>query len=145
MRRPSPIFCSRRCAARVGLAATIASALLLLEHPAAAAEHVVTAYSNLTFSPAAITIHQGDTIRFENGGGPHNVHADDDRFVCSVNCTTDNAPSSTKWSVVVRFDELGTFGYYCDKHGGTGGGMRGSIVVVDRVFVDGFEAGAGGP
>ena len=114
-------------------------ALALSMASADAAEHVVTAYSNLTFSPASITIHQGDTIRFENGGGAHNIHADDDRFICSVNCTTDNAPSSTQWSVVVRFDELGTIGYYCDKHGGTGGGMRGSVVVIDRVFVDGFD------
>ncbi|HEY0232147.1 MAG TPA: plastocyanin/azurin family copper-binding protein [Dokdonella sp.] len=120
-----------------------ALAALLLPAAVAASEHVVTAYSNLTFSPPAITIHQGDTIRFENGGGAHNVHADDDRFVCSVNCSTDNGPSSVKWSVVVRFDELGTIGYYCDKHGGTGGGMRGSIVVIDRVFVDGFDTPAG--
>ena len=127
------------------LAILAVGSLLTLALPMAladAAEHVVTAYSNLTFSPASITIHQGDTIRFENGGGAHNVHADDDRFICSVNCTTDNAPSSTQWSVVVRFDEIGIFGYYCDKHGGTGGGMRGSVVVIDRVFVDGFDLGS---
>jgi len=123
----------------VPLPGALCAAVTLFAQAAGAAQHVVTAYSNLTFSPAAITIQQGDTIRFENGGGAHNVHADDDRFICSVNCTTDNGPSSTKWSVVVRFDELGTIGYYCDKHGGTGGGMRGSITVIDRVFVDGFD------
>jgi plastocyanin len=119
----------------IGLAASF-----LAEKMGNATEHRVTAYSSLTFSPASITIYQGDTIRFENGGGPHNVHADDDRFVCSVNCTSDNGPDSTNWSVVVRFDDLGTIGYYCDKHGGTGGGMRGSITVIDRIFVSGFDA-----
>ena len=55
--------------------------------------YVVTANEDMTFTPADITIHQGDAIRFENGGGLHNVHADDNRFICSINCTTNNAPS----------------------------------------------------
>ena len=86
-----------------------------------------------------ITIYQGDAIRFENAGGVHNVHADDNRFICSINCTTNNAPSDLPWSVVVRFNQLGTIGYYCDQHGNTTSGMRGSITVIDRVFVDGFD------
>ena len=43
------------------------------------------------------------------------------------------------WSVVVRFNQLGTIGYYCDQHGDTTSGMRGAITVIDRVFVDGFD------
>jgi plastocyanin len=105
-----------------------------------ATEHVVTANPGLTFSPDRLVVIEGDTVRFRNGGGTHNVHADDDRFVCSVNCTTNTGPSGAEWSSVVAFDHAGTIGYYCDKHGGTGGGMRGTIVVVtDRIFVDGFE------
>ena len=100
---------------------------------------VVTANPDLTFSPESITIYQGDAIRFENAGGIHNVHADDNRFICSINCSTDNAPSGQPWSVVVRFGQLGTIGYYCDQHGNLDGGMRGSITVIDRVFVDGFD------
>jgi plastocyanin len=67
------------------------------------------------------------------------VHADDNRFICSVNCSTNNAPSDLMWSVVVRFNQLGTIGYYCDQHGDTTSGMRGAITVIDRVFVDGFD------
>lgn len=104
--------------------------------------YVVLAAPDLTFRPAAITIHQGDSIRFENYGGVHNVHADNNRFICSVNCTTNNAPSDASWSVVVHFTQLGTFGYYCDQHGNLTGGMRGSITVIDRVFVDGFDVGS---
>ena len=101
--------------------------------------YVVTANEDMTFTPADITIHQGDAIRFENAGGIHNVHADDNRFICSLNCTTMNAPSDLPWSVVVRFDRLGTIGYYCDQHGDTTSGMRGSVTVIDRLFVDGFD------
>jgi len=115
-------------------------AVAVAEMPAAnATVYVVTANPDLTFTPASITIHQGDAIRFVNGGGVHNVHADDNRFICSLNCTTNNAPSDADWSVIVRFNQLGTIGYYCDQHGDTTSGMRGSITVIDRIFVDGFD------
>jgi hypothetical protein len=39
----------------------------------------------------------------------------------------------------VRFTTLGTFGYFCDQHGDLTSGMRGSITVIDRVFVDSFD------
>jgi plastocyanin len=106
---------------------------------ATSAIYVVTANEDMTFTPASITIHQGDSIRFENAGGVHNVHADDDSFICSLNCNTSNAPSDEPWSVVVRFNRLGTIGYFCDEHGNTTSGMRGSVRVIDRVFVDGFD------
>lgn len=125
---------------RIATTFAVCTAIVALARIANATEYRVTAYSNMTFSPAAITIHPGDTIRFENGGGLHNVHADDDRFVCSVDCASDHAPSSDNWSSVVRFDTPGTIGYYCEEHGGTGGGMRGSVTVIDRLFVDGFDA-----
>ena len=107
--------------------------------------HVVTANPDLSFTPAAITIYQGDTIAFENAGGVHNVHADNNRFICSVNCTTNNAPNAAAWRADVQFRQLGTFGYYCEAHGDLTGGMRGSIIVIDRIFVDGFDAVAASP
>ena len=125
----------RRRAVRIG--APIAA--LVICAAAEARVFVVTANPDLTYTPASITIHQGDSIRFENAGGVHNVHADDDRFKCSINCSTNNAPSDELWSDVVRFNQLGTIGYYCDQHGDLQGGMRGSITVIDRLFVDGFD------
>lgn len=112
---------------------------------ARAAIHVVTANPDLTFTPAAITIYQGDTISFENAGGVHNVHADNNRFICSVNCTTNNAPSDAAWRANVQFNQPGTFGYYCDAHGDLSGGMRGAVTVIDRIFVDGFDAAPTSP
>ena len=43
------------------------------------------------------------------------------------------------WQVSVRFNRLGTIGYYCDQHGDLTSGMRGAVTVIDRIFVDGFE------
>jgi plastocyanin len=103
--------------------------------------HLVVAEPDMTFHPASITIYQNDSIRFMNYGGVHNVHADNNRFICSINCTTMNAPSDEPWSVVVRFTTLGTFGYFCDQHGDLTSGMRGSITVVDGIYTDGFDTG----
>ena len=121
------------------MAALLKTALALCASSAHATVYVVTANDDMTFTPESITIYQGDAIRFENAGGLHNVHADDNRFICSLNCSTNNAPSDLPWSVVVRFNQLGTIGYYCDQHGDTQSGMRGSVTVIDRVFVDGFD------
>lgn len=100
----------------------------------------VTANPDMTFTPSTVVIYQYDTIVFSNAGGLHNVHADNNAFICAINCTTKNAPSSQAWSVPVQFKYLGDFGYYCEAHGDLNGGMRGEVEVIDRVFVDGFEA-----
>ena len=119
----------------------LAFALAFAGANANARVHVVIAEPDMTFRPAAVTIYQGDSIRFMNYGGVHNVHADNNRFVCSINCTTNNTPSDEPWSVVVRFTTIGTFGYFCDQHGNLTSGMRGSITVVDGLFTDGFDTG----
>ncbi len=124
----------------ISVSRIVLNSTFLAASPAVAAVPVVTATSSLTFSPATVVVVQGGSVRFRNGGGFHNVHADDDSFVCSVNCSTNNGPNSSDWSVTVTFDKVGTVGYYCEEHGGTGGGMRGSIVVVrDSIFADGFD------
>ena len=124
-----------RCAAALlGLAACGAQARV----------YVVTANDDMTFTPAQITIYQRDVVRFVNGGNlPHNVHADDGSFTCAVDCNLHTAPNDTHWQVSRTFNSLGTIGYYCDAHGNLAGGMRGTIVVIDRVFVDSFDAEGG--
>lgn len=104
-----------------------------------AATYTVTANLDMTFTPASITIYQGDKIRFENAGGLHNVIADDGSFHCGFNCNTNTAPSDRHWVYTISFDSPGTFGYYCEQHGNLTSGMRGWVTVIDRVFVDGFD------
>ena len=100
---------------------------------------VVTANEDMTFTPAQLTIYQGDVVRFVNGGGLHNVRADDDSFICALDCNLHGAPSSQPWQVSRTFNRLGDTGYYCEQHGDLTSGMRGSIFVIDRIFVDGFD------
>ena len=121
------------------IAALAMVAMMLASAGAHATVWIVTANPDATFTPSYLLIYYGDTVKFVNEGGLHNVHADDDRFICSLNCTTHNAPSTQAWQVTVRFNRLGGFGYYCDAHGDLNGGMRGMIEVIDRVFIDGFE------
>jgi len=128
---------------RLRLRVLLAGVLALGCVAAAQARVFVVTADGMSFSPAALTIYQGDTIRFVNVGGSgnlHNVHADDNSFVCGLNCNTNTGPSTLPWMDNVRFNRLGTLGYFCDQHGNLEGGMRGSITVIDRVFVDGFEA-----
>ncbi len=97
--------------------------LFLLSTSAQAASHMVTAGGSANvFNPKSLTINAGDTVTFVNGGGFHNVVADDNSF-------TSGAPSDT-WSLTQAFPNAGTFPYYCQIHGGPGGvGMSGSIIV----------------
>jgi plastocyanin len=93
---------------------------------AGAADQAVMALSGPNrFSPADVTITQGDTVTFSNGGGIHNVHFDDG--------SVDNPPSasSSSWSFPQTFNQVGDFRYYCELHGDAGGvGMSGIVHVV---------------
>ncbi len=110
--------------------------LALLPATASAANHVVTAQSNFTFSPRDLTINAGDTVTFQNGGGVHNV-ASDPGSVTSFRCANgcDGAGgngnlSGAAWSATVTFPTAGTIGYFCEAHGAPGGsGMAGTITV----------------
>lgn len=87
--------------------------------------HVVIA-SGMTFTPADVTINVGDTIRWENQGGFHNVMADDGSF-------TNGPASSAAWTYDRVFTSAGNFRYYCVIHGSPGGvGMSGIIRVTSN-------------
>jgi len=114
--------------------------LLVLGSPAWAVEHTVVVggsygsgygtYPILMFTPAALTINVGDTVRFTNAGGPHNVHADDESFRCAAGCDGQGGngnPVDGAWSSVVAFNQAGIVHYHCDNHGSVG--MTGVITV----------------
>ena len=97
--------------------------LFLLSTSALAADHMVTAGGSANvFNPRSLTINAGDTVTFVNGGGFHNLVADDNSFT--------SGPPSDSWSLTQAFPNAGTFPYHCQIHGGPGGvGMSGSIIV----------------
>ena len=91
--------------------------------PARAADQTVTATISNDFVPAAVTVIQGESVTWNNGGGFHNVHFDDDPLPLSP-------LSSDSWSVSRTFTNPSTFRYYCDAHGGpNGSGMAGTVTV----------------
>ena len=109
---------------------------LLLSATSFAANQVVTANSNMTFSPSTLTIVAGDTVTFRNGGGSHNVRSDPGAitaFRCANGCdaTGGNGNLSTAaWSGTVFFPTAGSIRYFCERHGAAGGvGMAGRITV----------------
>jgi plastocyanin len=98
------------------------SCALLTASAAQAATHEVQVIS-FRYEPAELTIQPGDTVIWRNGGGSHNVVADDESF--------DSGPlSSSNWTYTHQFDTPGDFRYFCEAHGGPGGaGMAGRVIV----------------
>jgi plastocyanin len=97
-----------------------------------AADHVVTANPDLTFTPSSLTINAGDTITFKNAGGFHNVVANNGSgsLRCAAGCDGhggNGAPSEANWSATVAFNAAGTFGYHCEIH--VSDGMVGTVTV----------------
>ncbi len=128
---------------RAGLAAVLLAAA---GWPSAQAATVDVTTSGNAFVPPTVTIQAGDSVRWTNGGGTHNVHADDDSFRCADGCSGEGgngAPSSALWTFTRTFDDPATIPYYCEVHGAPGGiGMAGVVTVMSTaIFSDGFESG----
>lgn len=99
-------------------------ALAVVPTPVSAADQTVTARPDNTFMPDPVTVTVGEKVTWNNGGGTHNVHFDDNSFV--------QPPSvdSTAWSVSRTFTATGSFRFYCELHGAQGGvGMSGTVIV----------------
>ena len=84
-------------------------------------------------SSEVLTIQVGDTVTWTNGGGRHNVSADDSSFRCANGCDGeggDGTASTASWSFSITFNDPETVRYFCEIHGGPGGaGMSGVITV----------------
>jgi len=94
--------------------------------------HIVE-LSNFQFSPDNLTIEVGDTVRWNNIAGTHNVVADDNSF-------TSGSAAPAPWTFEHVFTATGINPYYCEPHGGPGGsGMSGVITVEQPVSVSGNE------
>jgi len=76
------------------------------------------------FTAKDVTVFKGEKVTWNNTGGTHNVHFDDNSF------DMPNPASSSAWVVSRTFNTPGTFRYYCDVHGDPGGvGMAGTVTV----------------
>jgi plastocyanin len=78
--------------------------------------------SGIAFSPASVTIDPGQPVCWTwSGGSEHTVKGDDGSFT--------SGPPATSGTFQRTFNTPGTYGYYCQVHGSTSGGMRGTVVV----------------
>lgn len=94
----------------VTVAVTIGLALAVM--PALAADTVTVTASNFNFSPAAVTIRVGDTVRFANSGGFHNFVFDDGPEY--PDGPTEPGPA---WNDLSRtFTQPGTYPFVCGAH-----------------------------
>lgn len=100
-----------------------------------AANKIVISGNATTFSPATITVDEGQPVcwTWSTDGVSHNLKADDNSF-------SSGQPASSG-TFQRTFTTAGTFGYYCQVHGSTTGGMRGTVVVRETEG----EGGGSGP
>ena len=88
--------------------------------------HVVTVDStNLRFTPSALTINEGDTLRFVWGGQalPHNSVEENGVF------DSGDPERTLDYGHVFDYDSAGTYSFFCEPHQAVG--MTGSVTVVD--------------
>lgn len=106
-------------------AIALAMAGLLPAIAAHAAEITVRATSAFRFEPNDVTINVGDTIKWVNAGGLHDVKADDDTFI---------GPQGQSWTFRRTFNSPGEVLYHCTVHSTPGQpittAMNGRINVV---------------
>ena len=102
----------------------IAVAALLCAQTLSAAT-IDIAVSNFQFTPNDVTINVGDTVRWTNTGGLHNVAADNGSF--------SNAQSSTLWTFSRTFTSAGDVRYYCQVHSSPGADIATNMNGVIRV------------
>jgi plastocyanin len=73
------------------------------------------------FEQSSVTINQGETVTWHNGGGNHNVQFNDGTYQMPAD------PSSDSWTVSRTFNTPGTFSYVCRQHAP---GMAGTVTVL---------------
>ena len=83
----------------------------------------------LEFIPADITINQGETVRWMNTGGRHNVNGSTDTYPDNPEGFRSGDPSSELFTYEYTFTIPGTYSYQCDPHVGVG--MIGTVTVME--------------
>ena len=94
------------------------------------------------FSPNYLLINAGDTVKFHNIGGYHNVNGTQITYPnnpISFEGPSAGVPWSSNWSMSIVFDSVGNYDYQCDPH--VGMGMVGQIIVQPRPDCNGIVNG----
>jgi plastocyanin len=84
--------------------------------------------SNFKFDPANISINKGQTIRWMNLGGNHNVNGRLSDFPDNPEGFYNGDPDNSSWTFDKTFNVAGFYQYNCSAHPGS---MKGTITVID--------------
>jgi plastocyanin len=95
---------------------------------------VVVEVSSFQFAPKDVTIDVGQTVRWENKGGTHNVNGSLAVFPNNPEGFFSGSPSADNWVFDYTFTKPGFYEYQCDLHVSTG--MRGTVTVKEEVVTD---------
>ncbi len=91
------------------------------------ADHIVTT-TNFNYSPQNITITVGETVKWENTQGTHNVNGAQTTFPNNPESFFSGDPVPATWDFFHTFNTVGTYDYQCDQH--VNQGMVGTVTVV---------------
>lgn len=83
--------------------------------------------SSNIFTPKDITIDVGQTVRWVNKGGDHNINGSQSTFPANPMSFGNGQPSTDLWSYDFTFTQTGFYNYQCDPHAAIG--MRGTVTV----------------
>jgi plastocyanin len=89
----------------------------------------VNATPNNVFSPKDITINPGETVRWVNLGGNHNVDGTQTSYPNNPESFGNGGPSTASWTYDYTFTTPGLYDYKCVPHAGLG--MVGTVTVLD--------------
>lgn len=118
--RPTHARLGRRTHARHALAGALVLALLAVPASASAATYEIDA-TNFDFSPANLTIDQGNLVRWMNKRGTHEVDVNKPSTYIATN------PRSSVGQISERTVVAGTFPFVCSIHSSYG--MKGKLKV----------------
>jgi len=99
---------------------------------------IIVEVSSNVFTPKDITIEVGQTVRWINKGGEHNVNGSTSVFPGNPESFTNGPTSSSLWTYDYTFTIAGVYNYRCDLHFGLG--MVGTVTVQSPVVIDLFPA-----
>ena len=102
--------------------------------PCTAVPDFIVEVSSNKFTPKDITIDVGQTIRWENKGGNHNVNGSLAAYPSNPEGFSSGSPSSASWTFDFTFNIPGVYNYRCDPHASLG--MTGTVTVLEEVVVD---------
>ncbi len=91
-----------------------------------AQDHIIEVSNNI-YTPANLTITQGESVEWVNLEGSHNVNGDQGTYPGNPESFGNGAASSMAWTYEYTFTVPGTYSYQCDPH--VGFGMVGTIIV----------------